>query len=436
MYNTMNLLIFTFTEFVKNNLTISTIIALISFLFSIWVYRKQTKKERILTKEFGAELYGKEIIQNSIKWYIEPNSSSIDPAREAEPKHIITAEINLFELIDKHLDIKFYNDGLSRHILILADSGMGKTSFLLNYYAYNQKKSNRKKHRIKLIPLGLPNTDNFIKNVEDKSNTIIFLDAFDEDTKAIENHRKRLHEIMTKCQEFKRVILTCRTQFFEKDEEIPLDTGIAKVGPRKAGEKGVYEFWKIYISPLTDTQVKKYLLKRYKLNFHKRKQALELVKKIPLLSVRPMLLAYLPDIINSGKKIIKYSFELYEIMVEKWLERETRWVSKDSLRGFSESLALYIYINREKRGSYKVSTNEIIDLKKDWNISLEKWQITGRSLLNRDAVGKYKFAHLSIMEYLYVKRFLELPIEKRPSIPWTDQMKRFCWEMILSYNNK
>jgi hypothetical protein len=50
-----------------------------------------------------------------------------------------------------------------------------------------------------------------------------------------------------------------------------------------------------------------------------------------------------------------------------------------------------------------------------------------RSLLNRDAQGNLKFAHRSIMEYLFVARFRKFP-SSTPRLEWTDQMKRFYWE--------
>jgi hypothetical protein len=69
-------------------------------------------------------------------------------------------------------------------------------------------------------------------------------------------------ELLDACKEFKNVLITCRTQFFPKDEEIPVETGIARVGPRAAGEKAFYEFYKLYLLPLNDGQVDLYLKKR------------------------------------------------------------------------------------------------------------------------------------------------------------------------------
>ena len=110
---------------------------------------------------------------------------------------------------------------------------------------------------------------------------------------------------MDQCRKFKKIIITCRTQFFPKGEEIPSETGVLKLGPRKASEKGMYEFWKLYLSPFDDEEVKKYIRKRYPFWMNdKRQKALKLSQKIPMLAVRPMLLAHIPDIIDSKVNIV------------------------------------------------------------------------------------------------------------------------------------
>ena len=123
----------------------------------------------------------------------------------------------------------------------------------------------------------MSDADELIKNIPDQEGTILFLDALDEDTKAITDHRQRIRELMDACYKFKRVILTCRTQFFPRDEEIPIDTGIVRLGPRQAGDKGTYEFWKLYLSPFDDSDVTLYIKKRYPLwHYARRQKALDI----------------------------------------------------------------------------------------------------------------------------------------------------------------
>lgn len=404
---------------------IAAIAAIGSAIFSYLPIHQQRQRQQFLEKSFGGDLYDSATIKLSTRYYIPPNCSSIDPAQEAEPRHLITTEEKLFDAVDKHLA----PDSPHRHVLLLADSGMGKSSFVLNYYAHNQKMPKRKRQRLAVVPLGISNPEDYIAKIQEPQRTVIFLDAFDEDTKAIEDHRERLFELMQVCASFKRVLITCRTQFFLKDEEIPRETSIIKFGPRKPGEPRIYEFWRLYISPFNDIQVKKFLRLRYSFwPWSNRKKAHDLINKVPLLTARPMLLTYIPDLLEDGKNI-KYSFQIYEIMVDKWLERERSWVDKESLRSFSEQLAIDLYINRERRGSERISIVELAEFTKQYNIQIEQWKITGRSLLNRDAVGNLKFSHRSIMEYLFIKKFTEGDMRCR-NVQWTDYMKMFLLEII------
>ncbi|MBC6951009.1 hypothetical protein DWB58_24030 [candidate division KSB1 bacterium] len=318
-------------------------------------------------------------------------------------------------------------------MILLADSGMGKTSFLLNYYARHLRQR-RKKFDLALVPLGIPDADARIKEIANKNNTVLFLDALDEDTLAIVDHVARLRDILALTRDFSRVLITCRTQFFPKEEEIPSETGIVKIGPKAAGEKAQYVFHKLYLSPFTDEQVQAYLKRRYPFAQRRRRLAQDMVQKIPNLSVRPMLLSHIDDLVRANREI-KYSFELYEDMVEAWLVREEGIVpglKKELLHQFSERLAVDLYVNRKRRGAERIPHAELAGLAKLWNIPLADWHVSGRSLLNRDAVGNFKFAHRSIMGYLFVKRFTAGE-KDCCGLEWTDQMKKFLLEMIQDH---
>jgi hypothetical protein len=88
-------------------------------------------------------------------------------------------------------------------------------------------------------------------------------------------------------------------------------------------------------------------------------------------------------------------------------------------------------VNREQRQSERIHFSELKPLADQFGIGLADWQLRGRSLLNRDVAGNYKFAHRSIMEYLFVKRVLDMTPAERPVVGWTDQMNRFLEEIIL-----
>jgi Protein of unknown function (DUF1566) len=412
---------------------LGTATAVIALAPAYWTMYQQRRTRRLLEVKFGADFYQPSEIESAARYYVRPDCSSVDPAQEVELRHVIATKEDLFDAVDRYV----MHDSARRHILLLADSGMGKSSFVLSYYARNQRLPRRKRQRLAVIPLGRPDALAEIAKINDQRNTVLFLDAFDEDTQAIQDYRARLAELMQACSRFKRLLITCRTQFFLRDDEIPRQTGIVRVEPRKPGESGIYEFWKLYILPLNDEQVERFLRRRYPLwRWKRRKQARAAVGKIPLLSVRPMLLAYIPDLLESGESESRFAVQLYDHMVSRWLEREQRWVDKNELEPFSESLAVDLYVNRVRRRAERVSREELSDLLKVHPIPIDEWKITGRSLLNRDGLGHFKFAHRSIMEHLFVRRFFAGDLRCR-NVEWTDLMKQFCMERIyLHYESE
>ena len=387
-------------------------------------------RDRVTLKQrIGAELYDQEQIRRSTEFYIRPDCQSVDPAGAEEFKRVVAARELLFDTMDRLLR----NPTQYKFVILLADSGMGKTSFLLNYYARHQR-SRRHGLQLALMPLNLPNTDELIKKIPDERRpvTVLCLDALDEDRQAILDHRQRLGALIELTRGFKTVVITCRSQFFPKEEEIPTETGVLKVGPIEAGESRGYSLHKLYLSPFTDEQVEKYLRRRFPLwQERQRDDARDIVRKIPDLVARPMLLAHVPDLVRENKKI-EYSFQIYEAMVAAWLEREKGFVqNSQALREFSERLAADLFVNRGIRQMERIHAADLQPLADQFGIPLKDWQLRGRSLLNRDAQGQYKFAHRSIMEYLFVRACLNQRIPSC-SEPWTDLMKAFLLEIVRS----
>ena len=404
--------------------SISAAVTFLSFARQ-WYKDKKTYKEQFGNRD-GEEVFDTETIKRATRCYIRPDCSNVDPNQEAEIRLAHMTKEPLFANVDRFLA----KDHYGRHLLVLADSGMGKTAFTLNYYVYNQRRPKRKRHRIVVVPLGVKDPEKLIDAVSSPQEVCLFLDALDEDQLAVIDHRERVRILMDCCEKFRRVLITCRTQFFLRDEEIPKETGVLKLGPRKPGESGEYEFWKIYLCSFDDYKIKHFLRKRYAFfQLGKRRKAEEIVKKIPTLSIRPMILTYIPDLIEE-ERAINTMTDLYAIIVDAWLDREKRWVpEKEDLYAFSKNLAMDIYLKKPERGREALAGEDIQSLADGWGIRLEGWQMTGRSLLNRDAGGNFKFAHRSIMEYLFVLGFLELEPSDRPGDEWTDLMKAFVLEL-------
>ncbi|MCI0494714.1 hypothetical protein L0Z72_06870, partial [candidate division KSB1 bacterium] len=410
----------------KETLVILGAVASFIKLFGKKIYNaiKNYRSARDLKKKLPD--YTPQQIERGIRYYIWPECQSVDPAQNDEARQVVAVRSDLCQTMDKMLK----QDTIHKHFILLADTGMGKTSFLMNYFARHLRRW-KQPYQMTLIPLNVPGLEKRLKKIKSPENTVLLMDAFDEDTEAIKNHALRLAKIMEWTRDFLRVVITCRTQFFPHDEEIPLETGIIKSGPRPPGEGPQFTFYKIYLSPFSDEQVQTYINRRFSFwNKKRRRQASAIVAKIPNLAVRPMLLAYVDDLIASSKSF-QNSYQIYTEMVDAWLEREKRHVEdKDSLLKFSNKLAIELFVNREKWGGERIPYREIEPIANKFNIQLAIWQLTGRSLLNRDAEGNYKFAHRSILEFLFAQRILDNDDEifQIPMKHWTGQVRSFLIE--------
>ncbi|CAE6851002.1 hypothetical protein R69658_07154 [Paraburkholderia aspalathi] len=143
-------------------------------------------------------------IRDAITGYVWPDASAIDPADEADLRNVpVTGSLH-----DAVLKII----GAQRerlHLILLADSGMGKTTFCINFYAKYWKKRN-----VAIVPLGRADAVEQIHVIPSPQETILFLDAFDEDASAVRDKESRFTELMEAAKNFQHVIVTCRSQFF------------------------------------------------------------------------------------------------------------------------------------------------------------------------------------------------------------------------------
>lgn len=404
-------------------------VSLTGLLFRLWpkliIRWRERRRKYKLEKKLNAQDYTAHDIERAVTYYIDPACQVVDPSGAEDFRRIYPVRQNLFEVVDDVLNKQTVN----KFSLVLGDTGMGKTSFLLNYYARHwQNARQRKRFSISLIPLGAGNAEAKIAAVDNKADTVLFLDALDEDTLAIANHKQRFRQLVEASSRFRHVLITCRTHFFKHEDEIPKQAGIIKVGPIGPGDTREYAINKLYLSPFSEEQIRRYLWRRFPLwQPRRRRSAFALVKKIEDLPARPMLLAQIELILSLGEEC-RYSFQIYEQMIQSWLNRERGIAEPAALREFCECLAVDIFANREKRGAEKITEAELPSLANTFGIEPPRIdQIRTRSLVNRDAQGNLKFAHRSIMEYLFVARFRKFP-SSTPRLEWTDQMKRFHWE--------
>jgi len=273
-------------------------------------FRQKIKKrfiKRIVDQDLHPYFTHNEIYKYT-KYYMPQYYQNITPS-EGEELGKIHAAAARSKLMPEFLKKGLLTESPVKYFIILSDTGMGKTAFLINLYKKYKKKRlglNGVKYDIHLFPLGAKDALNNIKGIQDKRNTILLLDAFDEDIKAVIDYKHRMIEILEEVRDFRKVIFTCRTQFFPSKDEEPMDTDDITFG-----ENIKHSIHKLYLSAFDNKDILKYLFKKYELNFFRLFRAYNLVKKCPSLMFRPMLLTYIDDLIE-GKlfyfhiKCIKY----------------------------------------------------------------------------------------------------------------------------------
>mgnify|MGYP003667511705 CR=1 FL=1 len=380
--------------------------------------KKAANEEKFQDEELRLHGFLRHDFVSASKDYLVPYCSNVDPSDREDLRNTVAVRERVFDALVRELAA---DD--RKHILILADSGMGKTTLLLNLVAREEDR-----FRFALISLGKSGALEQLKRVPHKRDTVLLLDAFDEDPRAIEDASGRMEQVMNSVSEFKCVVMTCRTQFFPTDEEIPRCTGIRRVAARRAGVPVVYQWLTVYLQPFDRAQIDEYVSRSIPwVRRRQRQKARRIVSDIADLAARPMLTALIPSLAASEREAHGL-WDLYVFMVDTWIQRESSWIAPDFLRKSSKSLSVELFITRADRGSDRISREDLIDLLRIECSDVEAWQLTSRSLLNRDADGCFKFAHRSILEFFFVLSFIEGD-RRCLSVAWTDMM---C-ELFLSW---
>lgn len=402
--------------------------AVLSLLASWRKYQTWKKRREIanndLAKSFVVQ-FNKQELDGFFSGYVVPKCAPADPTHKDGEEYIAEIRQSLFDYMDSNLQ------NMQRsYQLLLADTGMGKTTFCLNYYSHAKRKF--PELNFSLVSLAARNADYAIGSVVNKTETVLIADALDEDPKAQSRGRERLSELLDTASDFKAVIITCRSQFFTSEDAIPRETPLPRLVPRRLGQSPMFSLVRSYISPFSPTEVDRYIRKHFPLYFFwrypARKRAQMLVSRVPDLAYRPMLLERLPELATGPTKSTEI-YDLYAILVDGWLDRETRWIEAEKLRSVSLALAVHMFNDELKHGRLK--PDQIVQFAENRFGESPGWHhLTSRSLLNRDSSGNYKFAHKSIMEFLVVQAACIGHVDAIKK-PWTAFMK----ELFVSWGH-
>ena len=396
--------------------------AIINMIKDCFTSRSKTKKWRNDYINKRLEPFRNYTAKDEMRLYVptrfqeeRPNMYDIQEKGEndTEPK----------ELIPYFLEKIWIEDNPDRYYCVLAETGMGKTTFLVQLLKAYINKYDEKSlpFEIFILPLADNNVIDKINKLPDSSSerkSILLLDALDENNNAYdkkdengkkissyEDFRKELEQAV---ERFQFTVITCRSQFFT-DERSELEKLKYGKQPYVAPDKSLPKYKKLYISPFSKDDIDKFIEKKFKHNRNSKKKAKEIIGKIKYLAARPLILSFIDDLIGSNIKNVR---DAYEIIIDKWLLREVDYFrekedskrQKDLLYGFSCKLAVYIYENWRKTGVLYLTQNEYEAFENKYekeNPDFNKldFRYSTKSLITRDSQHNIIFTHKSFLEY-------------------------------------
>lgn len=405
-----------------------TLIKVLPFWLKKILYKE--RYERIVQIGSG------ELVRQKIAYYIPLDFEF----KGTEYDNLSLTEIKLLQketkqgLVD-YLWKEAIQGGKKKYHFVFGGIGQGKTALLVKLYAqYHRFLFDFIDNRIVVyfnidenLETKLDIFNHQVKYIENKTGdqyeTVVLLDALDEDYEANSNVSKRLSDLKKILDKYNRVVITCRTQFFDSNDHIRREIeGIFK-----------YENCRIaYIQKFKPKQINKYLKKRYKFRSQERKIAYELIKeycdKRDFIS-QPLLLSFMDLLVD--KKVdnrleIEHKTQLYQYIIDRWQEKEA--IKKSNSKSNIESHKNKIYtvahqvaINIYKRdiiktANYENKTLEIgnalsndelttILTKIDTNVLETK----KRSVFMRDSIGNWFFVHKSFLDFFTGHAAYQIP---------------------------
>ena len=404
-------------------------------------FRLYSDKKQSFFKRVWSRL--KESSKNNI--YVETRFQSKPPHDKQDPEENIHSEPSE-SLMKFYLEQVLVKNNTSPFLYcVLAGSGMGKTTFAINLLKKYINKYTEDTIPFDIFIFNLGNNDVFDKiktiKTEERPKSILILDALDENTNAVldyDSFKKRLEELI---KDFRIVIITCRTQFFDEENKEPNISSLSYYN----GNRTLEHYHNHYISVFNEKDIKKYLKQKYSFNIKKRKKATSIVRKCNSLMVRPLLLSYIEDLLQENEKKLTTVTKIYEILIEKWINREVEfWETKNKnqissenlkkeLYRFSEQLAKDIYEGKDINGGFFIPKCNLKSIIK--NFIYIDYDFKGRSLVNRDVLGNIKFSHKSFLEYFLARLMFKGNLHM--SFEGMDMAKQFyldfCDEKMLRY---
>jgi len=394
---------------------VTSIIAIVLFLYGLFSYAIK----RIINyrnKKFNRPMdVTEEEVERLTKYYIKTKFHD-----NSSKKYSITKFMK-----------KCMFKGTAQYHFILGDAGTGKSTFLLNLFFMLNGRILNKGYKAEYVSLRRSDALQKISAIENKKNKILLLDAFDESISSSHNAAQFLTSIENSTEVFAKIVIASRKHFFDSETDEPNTV----LGVEKSISLHDAKYNKHYIRPFSTGNVLRYLGKKFRLNLTKRFRALRIVRKSADIMARPLLLSYIDDLL-SNKNGYTYSYEVFDVLVDKWVAREVEFLKgkSDNKAEFDFDLhekayhflinwiTIKIYMNAQINGEYTIATkdvdglyDELIEyneqehksdgLNRSISVAFDK---RIRSLLQRKNDNELEFCQQSIFEFLLAKNFKDV----------------------------
>ena len=385
---------------------INTIVTIIGIMIGVPTFKKYFPNNSKWRKKYITDNLSEDFndYQNN-PVYIQPYITTTKPHAEHEPAKAELKDARLLQ--DYFIKNVFLRESTEPKLFcILGDTGTGKTHALVRLFTdyINAHTKRNLPYQIRLVSLSRNHPFQEIEKIEQKDKCILLLDALDENSEAKDptKYAQFMHKIEGYCDAFARVIITCRPQFFHDEQSEP--------GPIRVRWNGKWlEFKKIYLAPFNDNQVQQFLDENitFRFNDKLRQKAEDIVKKQPLIAIRPLVLTFIEDIARSDREV-NNTLDVFDIIIEKWINRDVENISPEDIDKRTDqwwdtlsTVASYMY----SRQSLNISFQELKDLVNNSNLTEEdKPHFTQRAMLTRSG-NEYHFSHKSFYEYFMAYRF-------------------------------
>ncbi|MFN0203715.1 MAG: NACHT domain-containing protein, partial [Bacteroidia bacterium] len=361
-------------------------------------------------------------------------------------------------------DVFFHKDSHDKKfsVQILAEAGTGKTTFLQKCYLQYAKQY--PKRSIAFVYAG-KDTLKKLKEIPNPENTILFLDALDEDVQYRKEHHEQEQQTNPKKSEerennkgeasekekkeepeklvdflknFHQVFYSCRLEFFRRKED-----ELAPKPAMNSGDGGHKLSYRILLKEYEPEKVKAFLALKYKEHKEKAK-ILQVFTKNQSFFCRPLLFSY-PELLLETKTPFLNNLQIYETIVSEVAKRqipsEERIKAEDTdypkkLKKFSRLAAKQLFTDQKTRFTWEEICTLSAELK-DFQCPL--LAAHDRSFLTRiRETDTFAFTHSTFYDYFLAMNLFHFEVREEAYFESknrykSDAVAEFYNQMCLKY---